>query len=249
MFHLYQLSIILIFGFAAVVFILLFFVSAPYGKFQRKGWGPSIKTKWAWMSMEFPSTALMVWLFISTPHKTLPHFIFIACWLANYIDRTFIYPFTQSGREKPYPFLLVGMAFVFNCMNSFINGYGVFHLVSYSSDWTGTLQFKIGIVVFLTGFVVNKISDTKLRRLRNSNPEEYVVPQGFIFRFISSPHYFGEIMEWVGWAVMTWSLPGLAFAVFTFANLFPRAWASHRWYRENFPDYPKNRKAIVPFII
>jgi 3-oxo-5-alpha-steroid 4-dehydrogenase 1 len=249
MFHLYQLSIILIFGFAAVVFILLFFVSAPYGKFQRKGWGPSIKTKWAWMAMEFPSTALMTWFFLSTPHKTLTHYVFIACWLANYIDRSFIYPFTQSGREKPYPFLLVGMAFIFNCMNSLINGYGVFHLIPYSLAWTGTWQFRIGLIVFLTGFVVNKTSDTKLRRLRNSNPREYVVPQGFMFSLISSPHYFGEIMEWAGWAVMTWSLPGLAFAVFTFANLFPRAWTSHRWYRENFPDYPKNRKAIVPFIL
>jgi protein-S-isoprenylcysteine O-methyltransferase Ste14 len=76
-----------------------------------------------------------------------------------------------------------------------------------------------------------------------------VIPQGWLFHFISSPHYFGEIVEWGGWALATWSLPGLAFFVFTFANLFPRAIASHKWYRLYFPDYPEKRKGIIPFVI
>ena len=49
-----------------------------------------------------------------------------------------------------------------------------------------------------------------------------------------------------GWALATWSLPGLAFAVWTVANLVPRARANHRWYRGRFPDYPKERRALVP---
>ena len=56
----------------------------------------------------------------------------------------------------------------------------------------------------------------------------------------------GEILEWTGWAVATWSLGGLAFCVFTAANLIPRARSNHRWYRENFSDYPPNRRALIP---
>ena len=37
-------------------------------------------------------------------------------------------------------------------------------------------------------------------------------------------------------------------AVFTFANLAPRAWSHHKWYRKKFPDYPKQRRAVIPFI-
>ena len=102
----YSFSIVLILSFAVVVFILLFFVTAPYGKFLRKGRGPSISSKWAWMIMESPSPA-----------------------------------------------------------------------------------------------------------------------------------------------VMTWSLPGLAFFIFSFANLFPRGVSSHKWYKEKFPDYPPERKAVIPFIV
>jgi hypothetical protein len=239
----------MIFGFAALVFILLFFISAPYGKFTRKGWGPSVKAKWAWLLMELPSPVLMAYFFITSPMKELPQVIFITFWLSHYLYRTFIYPFTQSGHEKPYPLLLVLMAFVFNCLNGGVNGYGLFSYVNYSFSWIMTWQFNAGFFLFIAGFVINKIADDKLRRMRKNSPQEYVIPSGWLFNYISSPHYFGEIIEWAGWAVMTWSLPGLAFAVFTFANLFPRAWASHLWYKKNFSDYPSKRKAVIPFLI
>ena len=247
MIGLYKISLILIFCFAAVVFILLFFISAPYGKFSRKGWGPSIKSKWAWMVMEFPSPALMFIFFIISDSRNLVQLIFLFFWLLHYVHRTFIYSFTQSGKDKAYPVILVLMAFIFNCLNGFANGYGIFHLYVYEISYLLSWQFLTGILLFITGFTINKISDEKLRRFRKDSPSEYVLPHGWLFEYISNPHYFGEIIEWTGWAVMTWSLPGLAFAIFTIANLYPRALASHRWYRQNFPDYPGRRKAIIPF--
>ena len=59
----------------------------------------------------------------------------------------------------------------------------------------------------------------------------------------------GDIIDWIGWAILTWSISGLVFAIWTIANLFPRALAHHKWYQEKFSDYPKNRKAIIPGII
>ena len=46
-----------------------------------------------------------------------------------------------------------------------------------------------------------------------------------------------------------WTWAGAAFAFFTTANLLPRALAHHRWYHEKFPDYPRERKAIVPGLL
>lgn len=159
--NLYKYFIILIFAFAVIVFVILFFISAPYGKFSRKGWGTSIKSKWAWMIMEFPSPFLMTLLFLTADIKSLPQTIFIILWLAHYIPRTFIYPFTQSGREKPYPIIVASMAIVFNCLNGFANGYGIFNLYIYSSSWLYSWQFISGIIIFMTGFVINKAADEK----------------------------------------------------------------------------------------
>jgi 3-oxo-5-alpha-steroid 4-dehydrogenase 1 len=245
----YNISVLLILGFAVIVFLLLFFISAPYGKFLRRGWGPSVKSKWAWMIMESPSPMLMTYFFITSGQKNLPQIIFIGLWLIHYVHRTFIYPFTQSGSNKSYPVVLIIMAFIFNCFNGFINGFGVFKILTYDLKWLGSWQFLTGAAVFISGFVINKTADEKLRKLRIGSPEEYVVPQGWLFGYISSPHYFGEIIEWGGWAIMTWSLPGLTFFIFTFANLFPRAISSHKWYKNNFSDYPSDRKAIIPFVV
>jgi len=245
----YSIFLGLIFCFALIVFILLFYISAPYGKFMRSGWGPYIRSKWAWMFMELPSPVIMVFFFISSENTSFPSYIFLILWLLHYLHRTFIYPCSQSGRDKPYPLILVGMALLFNCMNGYVNGFGVFHLNEYALSWIGSWQFISGIIIFITGFVINKTADEKLRVMRKGNPEEYVEPEGWLFEFISCPHYFGEIIEWFGWAVMTWSMPGFAFFIFTFANLFPRAIHSHLWYRKKFIDYPHKRKAVIPYII
>jgi 3-oxo-5-alpha-steroid 4-dehydrogenase 1 len=249
MIKIYSLSLILIFSFALVIMVLLFFITAPYGKFMRKGWGKTVHAKWAWMLMELPSPILMTYFFITSYQKGLPQYFFIILWLLHYVHRTFMYPFTQSGRDKPYPLIIVAMALVFNCLNGFVNGYGLFHVTLYSFSWIMVWQFPVGILIFITGFIINKTADEKLRKLRKSNLGEYLIPKKWLFNYISCPHYLGEIIEWAGWAVLTWSLPGLAFSVFTFANLFPRAIASHKWYKLNFPDYPKERKAVMPFII
>jgi 3-oxo-5-alpha-steroid 4-dehydrogenase 1 len=245
----YKLSVILIFSLAVIVFILLFYISAPYGKFLRKGWGPSIRAKWAWLIMETPSPLLMGYFFYTSGQKSLPQVIFLLFWFAHYIHRTLIYPFTQSGRDKSYPFILVFMAFIFNCLNGFMNGFGVFHVLTYNTSWLLSWQFISGCAIFITGFIINKTADEKLRKLRRESPAEYVIPRGWLFSVISNPHYFGEIIEWSGWALMTFSLPGFAFFIFTFANLFPRGVSSHRWYRNRFQEYPAKRKAVIPYII
>lgn len=245
----YKIAILLIISFAVIVFILLFYITAPYGKFLRKGWGPTIRSKWAWMIMESPSPLLMTYFFIISDQKNLPRIIFILFWLGHYIHRTIIYPFTQSGREKSYPSLLVWMAFIFNCFNGFVNGYGIFHLLTYDNSWLLSWQFIAGSLVFISGFTINKTADEKLRMMRKTSPGEYVKPQGWLFNYVSCPHYFGEIIEWGGWALMTFSAAGFAFFIFTIANLFPRGVSSHRWYKLKFPDYPEKRKSVIPFLI
>ena len=133
-------------------------------------------------------------------------------------------------------------------MNGFINGYYLFEKASYSAEWLLDPRFLIGTAIFLGGYIINKASDKRLSSLKKEAQGAYVIPHGGFFRYVSCPHYLGEILEWSGWAILTWSMPGLTFAVFTFANLAPRAVAHHRWYRQNFDDYPAKRKALIPFI-
>jgi hypothetical protein len=62
---------------------------------------------------------------------------------------------------------------------------------------------------------------------------------------VSCPNYLGEVVEWIGFAIAAGTLWPASFAAWTIANLVPRAFAHHRWYRETFEDYPKGRRAIL----
>lgn len=119
----------------------------------------------------------------------------------------------------------------------------------YNAKWLTDPRFIAGIMLFITGFIINQVADNHLIHLRNGNKPGYSVPTHPLFRYISCPNFAGEIVEWTGFAIMTWSLPGLSFAIWTAANLIPRALHHHRWYRKTFPDYPEKRKAVIPFIL
>lgn len=76
-----------------------------------------------------------------------------------------------------------------------------------------------------------------------------------MFEFVSGANFFGEIIEWMGFAIAANSLPASAFAIFTFCNIGPRALQHHRWYLSFFdgskdkPLYPQDRAALIPFVL
>jgi protein-S-isoprenylcysteine O-methyltransferase Ste14 len=139
------------------------------------------------------------------------------------------------------------MGFVYNAGNAYINARHLFYLSGgYPQTWLADPRFITGFGLFIAGYATNRWADRALLRLRTSGETGYKIPYGGLFDWVSCPNYLGEIIEWVGWAIATWSLPGLSFAVWTIANLAPRARAHHAWYRANFLDYPNERKALIP---
>jgi len=246
----YRLFLWVSFPLAMGVFIILLFITVPYGRHKRQGWGPPIPNRVGWILMESPSVIFFLWLFLTgSAPKTLTSYIFLAMWGAHYINRTFIYPLRIPDGRKTMPLTIPLMAIVFNFGNAYINGAYLFSFSGgYPLSWLSHPRTVIGILIFLAGFGINLWSDRLLRSLRRHPGDDYQVPRGGLFRWVSCPNYFGEIIEWTGWAIATWSLPGLSFALWSFANLVPRARAHHKWYHQRFPAYPSQRKALIPGI-
>lgn len=238
-------------GVGAIAFGLLWFVTAPYGRHVRSGWGPTISSNLGWVLMECPAVLVFGGFFLLGDRQTAPvHLVFLAMWMLHYVNRAFVFPFRRRGGQRPMPLSIVGGGFLFNLVNGYLQSRWLNTLSPlYDVDWLTDPRFVVGAAVFVAGWAINTHSDGVLRDLRRSKDTGYVIPTRGLFRWVSNANYFGEMVEWTGWAIATWSLPGAVFALWTIANLAPRAFSNHRWYRETFDDYPEHRKALIPFLL
>jgi 3-oxo-5-alpha-steroid 4-dehydrogenase 1 len=224
---------------------------APYGRHGRPGWGPVASARLAWVLMEAPSPLGMILLFV-LHHRSgdAVALVFLGLWLFHYAYRTVVFPLLLPDASRPMPVVVLASGAFFNVMNAYLNGEWLFFLAQPRSvTWLLSPRFVVGAILFLGGFLVHVLADRDLRRLRKASQGAYAVPGGPLFRLLSCPNYFGEIVEWSGFALATWSPGGLIFALWTAANLVPRALRHHRWYREKFADYPRSRRAVVPLVL
>lgn len=238
-------------GIAIISFPFLLKITVPYGRHTTNTWGPMINNRFGWFIMEAVVVVVFSWLFfIGDAEKTLPSYILYGLFMLHYFNRVFIFPLQLKGKRKKMPLVVVVSAIFFNLFNGFFNGYWFGYLSpAYELSWFYDWRFILGGILFFTGMIINIKSDQKLFGLRKGGKTGYYIPYGGLFKYVSSPNLFGEIIEWLGWAMMCWCLPAFSFALWTMTNLIPRAIDHHRWYKRRFDNYPPERKAVIPFIL
>ncbi len=224
-------------------------IIAPYGRHVSNKWGAMIDNKLGWVLMEIVSPLVLLSFLFANASPSFPTLLIAGFWLLHYINRSLIFPFRIRTKGKKMPLMIAVSAIFFNGINAGLNGYYLGNFGdSYTIEWLLDGRFIIGCSLFLTGAIINIQSDNILLQLRKPREEGYKIPKGGLFKYISCPNHFGEMVEWSGFAILCWNLPALSFAIWAIANLVPRALAHHQWYQQNFEDYPIQRKAVLPFI-
>ena len=238
---------------AVIVFVALYFVTAGYGVFYNKKWGPTLSNRLGWILMESPVFIVMILLCVLSDRSTnLVCLIFLILFEIHYFQRSFIFPFLIRGKSK-MPLSVIFMGVVFNVLNAIMQGGWIFYVAPenmYDITWLSKPQFIIGTIVFFIGMIINIHSDYVIRHLRKPGDTRHYLPKKGMFRYVTSANYFGEFVEWLGFAILTWSLSGAVFALWTFANLAPRAAKIYDNYKKEFGDEldVKKTKRIIPFI-
>ncbi|XP_041867472.1 3-oxo-5-alpha-steroid 4-dehydrogenase 1 [Melanotaenia boesemani] len=235
---------------AVCTFVSLLFENVPYGRYATSKYGFPVNVKFAWFVQELPSLLLPVCLVVwtsSAKTSRLPNQLLIMMFLCHYIQRALIYPFLIRG-GKATPFLSFFLAFIFCIYNGYMQVRYLSHYAEYPAYWVTHPSFIIGSVLWLAGWLINLHSDHILRNLRKPGETGYKIPRGGMFEYVSGANFLGEIMEWAGFALAGHSVHSAAFAIFTAVVLASRAVAHHKWYVNKFEDYPKKRKALIPFL-
>ncbi|XP_077990832.1 3-oxo-5-alpha-steroid 4-dehydrogenase 1-like [Glandiceps talaboti] len=247
--------VILGFLLAVISTIVQFSKPAPYGRHQdtSPGWGPLINQRLGHIVSDLISGVILFLLVYFLYGSEAARFgyanqTFLWLWQAHYIHRGLIHPLVMKySRTEVSLGITLGGLFP-NLIFSFICSDWIGSAV-YDSNYYYDPRFLLGVIFFVVGFCINKWSDWKLRSLRSSSDtQQYHIPYGGLFELISCPNYFGEMLEWIGWALGTWSLAGCVWLLFGCSTFIPRARHHHIWYQQQFPEYPSSRKILIPFL-
>jgi len=198
---------------AATMITLSFFLTAPYGRFIREGWGPRIDSRVGWVAMELPAIVGFGWCYLAAS-RSLGDIdtLFLLMWGGHYVHRALVYPFLLRGAARQLALAPVLFGALFNAVNAYLNGRFLFHFgPAHGISWVLDPRFVGGALLFFVGMGINQSSDRALRNLRKPGETGYKIPRGGLFERVSCPNYLGESLEWLGWAIATWSLPGVAF--------------------------------------
>lgn len=240
---------------AAVVFLCLYFVKAGYGMFRTKQWGLSINNKLAWVLMEAPAFVMMlvVWAASDSTSRMLPAaLVLLGLFEFHYAQRSFVFPLLMKGKSR-MPVTIMMMGVVFNTINALLIGAYTFNganplYAELSTDYFLEWNFLLGVVIFFVGMAINWHSDHVIRHLRKPGDTKHYLPTKGMYRYVTSGNYFGELVEWTGFAIAAAHPAGWVFVIWTAANLVPRAHAIHKRYRQEFGEAVGSRKRIIPFV-
>jgi 3-oxo-5-alpha-steroid 4-dehydrogenase 1 len=245
---------------------------APYGKFANKSLGTAqLNPRFGWWLMELPATVCFLYTYLKSspesdakteeqrktgrgPSKTVSR-LFATLFFVHYLNRGWYFPL--SIRVDP------GSKASFALGNSLIGAlitglHGYLHARMFrthgehlNDQWLSDPRFLVGFPLYELGFWITVHSEWVMRNLRRPGSPRYSIPMGGMFRYVSSPQYFGELMAFLGLTLSTWSLPSLAIFLISAFNLVPRSFQNHEWYLQKFGEaYIKlNRRVLIPNVL
>ena len=192
---------------AVIVFVALYFVKAGYGMFRTRSWGWSVPNKVGWVLMEAPSFVVMgLWAWKAGVEAYTPQAVFVGLFMLHYFQRSFVFPLLMKGKSR-MPLAIMAMGILFNVINATLLAASFFNCAlpgkyEPTAFWTNPLPW-VGVVIFFIGRAINLHADHVIRNLRKPGDTRHYLPEKGFYRYVTSANYFGELVEWTGFALLT----------------------------------------------
>jgi len=163
-------------------------------------------------------------------------------WVAHYtkrsIESVFVHTFSNKYISLPEVAKNCSYYWIFSLLISFF-------IIKSASAPKNRLYQLIGVIMQITGELLNGYSHLKLRSFRKPGSKDHVYPTGFLFDHIVCPHYTFEILSWIGFALFTQHFIALLFPVCGGGQMFIWADDRRRRYALTNPS-AMNRGRLLP---
>lgn len=220
------------------------------------GWNTVFLLEYAGPFVLYFLVSLRPWILYGSQKKddslSTTAFIALLCWSIHYLKRIletlFVHRFSHGTMPIRNLFKNCGYYWGF-CV------YVAYHVNHPLFTPPPFIFTAIGAAIFIVCEIGNLSIHLLLRDLRppGTTVRSIPVPNGFpltkLFDFVSCPNYTYEFGAWFGFTLMTFCLPAGLFALAGLYQMTVWAIGKHKNYKKEFPNYPRARKAILPFLI
>jgi 3-oxo-5-alpha-steroid 4-dehydrogenase len=142
---------------------------------------------------------IALWIESGAP-QTLYHVLVLAAFLFHFVRRILEVLFVNSY-SRPIPLCtIVAIALLYGGAATSC----AFFQVRTLGQPPSNPVFILGVLVFALGELLNGYHHWLLARLRPPGVRTYGVPRGGLSGWVASPHYLGEILSFVGYAMISW---------------------------------------------
>ena len=170
-----------------------------------------------------------------------------ACVMFHYLKREFETVFVHRFSNATMPwFNIIKNSTHYWILSGVFIAYPLYHpLYTNSLDMPVVYTF---VVLFLIAELGNGHAHIIQRNLRPPGTRKRAIPYGQLFELVSCANYTWEILAWCAFAYFTQLLTAWLFVVVYTGQIAVWALKKHKRYHKEFPNYPRNRKALVPFL-
>jgi len=176
----------------------------------------------------------------------------LLCWSFHYIKRILETIFVHRFSHATMPIFNLAK----NCSHYWGGAILVSYFVNHPSFTPPPLErVYFGLALFVVSELFNLICHLQLAALRPAGSKDRKIPRGLFFELVSCPNYLFEILAWTGFTILTQTLTAGLFTLLGAVQMWFWALTKHIRYRKDFngkdgrPQYPRNRKVLVPFIL
>mmetsp|Transcript_30983 Transcript_30983/g.61758 ORF Transcript_30983/g.61758 Transcript_30983/m.61758 type:complete len:272 (+) Transcript_30983:123-938(+) len=234
---------------------------AKYSKFSNSNGSSNTKSNNTWPSrfamMVIYTPALVTCLIFLAlgsriPRLPSPTFATLLCTIhfaKRCLEVMFLHKYSGStDRATPTQ---IG---VFYALVSILIAFGSNYSVNTISSAPSAEMYAMGTLCFIVGIIGNFYHHYLLQQLRQSSKNavttKYVAPKGGLFSYVATPHYFFELVGWLGIAMVSNQLN--VYLVFTSMSSYlgGRSVAQNEFNKTKFDekDWPRERKNLIPFV-
>ncbi|KAI7885047.1 hypothetical protein K492DRAFT_234389 [Lichtheimia hyalospora FSU 10163] len=184
-------------------------------------------------------------------HSTMQTVVFYMCML-HFLKREFETLFVHRFSHGTMPFRNVfknsGHYWILSGVNLAYWIYGPWYAAGKAAGERSDVWLYGSVAVWAWAELSNLITHITLRNLRPAGTRQRNIPYGYGFDLVSCPNYTFETIGWTVVSLLSTSWSAWLFNFVATGQMYIWAVAKHKRYRKEFKDYPRNRKAMFPFI-